>query len=184
MTTNSTSSQDEIFSCQSTNLIEATSPLHVWDIRQYMLDVSSGTFKPLERIRTLLISLKFKVQGIVGEKRYSLFLGKHRKTPTATLSLQPGELVEVKTKGEILATLDSGGRNRGLEFTPEMLKYCGGKYRVLKRLNAMINERTRKMRQIANTVILEKVTCDGKAHGGCQRTCYCFWREIWLKRVE
>jgi hypothetical protein len=31
---------------------------------------------------------------------------------------------------------------------------------------------------------LEGVTCDGKAHSGCPRTCYCLWREIWLERIN
>ena len=181
MAASSTSSQDKIFSCQSTKLLKATSPLPIWNIQQYLWDMSSGTFEPQERMRMLLLSLNLKVQQLLGGGKYATF---HGRTPTVALNLQPGELVEVKTKEEILTTLDSRGRNRGLEFTPEMLKYCGGRYCVLKRLDKMINERTGKMRQIANTVILDGVTCDGKAHGGCQRTCYCLWREIWLKRVE
>lgn len=184
MATNSTSSQDEIFSCQSTNIIKATSPLPIWDIRRYIWDMTSGTFKLLERMRALLISLNFKVQEFLVEKKHVSFHGKCRRTPTVSLNLQPGELAEVKSKEEILATLDFRGRNRGLGFMPEMLKYCGRRYRVLKRFDKMINEQTGKMRQIANTVILEGVICDGKAHGGCQRTCYGFWREVWLKRVQ
>lgn len=182
--TNSVGSKDEVFSCQSTNLIKATSRLPAWDIRQYIWDIGSGRFKPIERMHELLISFNSKVQQILGGKRYAAFHGKYRRTPTISLNLQPEELVEVRSKEEILSTLDSKGRNRGLEFTAEMLKFCGKRYRVLKRFDKMINEKTGKMRQIANSVILERVTCDGRAHGGCQRNCYCFWREIWLKKVQ
>jgi hypothetical protein len=112
-----------------------------------------------------------------------MLLGKLKRTPTASLNLQCGELVEVKSIEEILATLDLDGRNRGLYFDPEMKKCCGGRYRVLKRIDKMINEETGQMRQITNTVLLDGVVCHGEFHGGCQRTCYCLWREIWLRRV-
>jgi hypothetical protein len=179
--------EDETFSCQSTNLLSATSRLPIWDIRQYVWDISSASYKPVERLRGLLTALNFKIQELLAGDKYSEWWrvrGKLRRTPSATLNLRPGELVQVKNKEEILETLDFKGKNRGLEFTRGMLKYCGGKYRVLKRVDKMINEGTGKMRQIANTVLLEGVTCDGKHAGGCQRTCYCLWREIWLKRVE
>lgn len=184
ITTNSTSLPDEIFSCQSTNLIKATSPLHIWDISQYIWDIRCGTFKPLERMHMWLIWLSLEIKMFLGGGKHITISGKCKRTPTVALNLLPGELVEVKSKEEILATLDTRGRNRGLGFTPEMLKYCGKRYRVLKRLDKMINEQTGAMRQIANTVFLEGVTCDGKAHGSCPRACYCLWREIWLKRVE
>jgi len=177
-----------ISSCQPTYLGKTTPPLHVWDIGQYLWEIKSGTCKPLEFSQSLLerarVWLSQTVERVVNGHRKMTLSGKCKVTPTVALNLLPGELVEIKNKEEILFTLDSEGRNRGLVFTPEMLKYCGKRYRILKRLDKMINEQTGKMRQIANTVILERVTCDGEAHGGCQRCCYCLWREIWLKRVE
>jgi hypothetical protein len=106
------------------------------------------------------------------------------KTPAASTGLQPGDIVEVKSRGEILETLDSEGKNRGLVFTAEMLRYCGQRYPVLKRVDKMINEASGRMRGLTNTVILDSCTCDGKAHGGCQRMCYSCWREIWLRKVS
>jgi len=176
--------KEQVFSCQSTNLLKATSHLPIWDVRQYLWDMKSGIYTPFGRIHALLKSLNIKTRTLLTGKSYITVHGSLKRTPSATLNLQPGELVEVRSKQEIIATLDYRGRNRGLEFTPEMLKYCGGRYRVFMRLERMINENTGMMREIANTVILEGVTCDGSAHGGCQRTCFCFWREIWLKRVE
>jgi hypothetical protein len=43
------------------------------------------------------------------------------KTPSVDLRLQPGEWVRVKSKEEILKTLDKHDRNRGLWFDREML---------------------------------------------------------------
>jgi len=135
-------------------------------------------------MRTLLGSLGSKVRSIVAGKNQAAIHGELRRTPTSSLNLQLGELIEVKSKEEILATLDAKGRNRGLGFSAEMLKYSGKRYRVLRRVDTAINEETGRLRQINNTVILEGVTCDGTAHGGCKRNCYCLWREIWLKRVK
>jgi hypothetical protein len=178
------SSKDDTFVCQSTALVGATLPLPLLDVRQYVWDISSGTCEPLECIRMFFTMLRKIVIARLTGRTYSEVSGRRRRTPTSSLNLKPGELVEVKSKEEILATLDFKSRNRGLEFSEEMLKYCGKRYRVWKRCDKMIIEQTRKIRQIANTVILEGVTCDGKAHRGCQRTCWCMWREIWLKRVE
>jgi hypothetical protein len=101
------------------------------------------------------------------------------------LDLQPGEYVEVNSAKEIFGTLDKQGKFMGLTFTPEMVKFCGKRFRVFKRLNKIILEATGELRKIRSpTVILEGVFCDGKAHGDCDRSCFCFWREAWLKRVD
>lgn len=100
------------------------------------------------------------------------------------LNLQPGEWVEVRSVKEIFATLDAQGKLRGLHFIPEMVKFCGKRFKVYKRLEKIILEATGELRKIRTpTVLLEGVFCDGKAHGGCDRSCFCFWREAWLKRV-
>jgi len=92
--------------------------------------------------------------------------------------------VEVKPFEEIFDTLNSEGKHRGLAFTKEMMKYCGRRFRVHKRLEKIILESTGEMRTMRTpTVILENVFCDGEAHGNCDRTCFCFWREAWLNRI-
>ena len=116
-----------------------------------------------------------------------LFQGKRGsdlKTGVANLNLQLGDLVEVKSAKEIFATLDGQDKLRGLRFTPEMAKFCGRRFRVYKRLNKIIVEATGELRGIKTpTVLLEGVFCDGKAHAGCDRSCFCFWREEWLRKV-
>jgi hypothetical protein len=100
----------------------------------------------------------------------------------AVLDLNPGDLVEVKPLGEILRTLDAKGRYRGLVFTPEMRQHCGKRYRVFKRLELMFDEQHRTQRRLRNTVLLESVFCSG-AGLGCDRSCFLYWREAWLRRV-
>lgn len=99
------------------------------------------------------------------------------------LGLRPGEWVEVRPFEEILATLDADGKNRGLAFTFEMRAYCGRRFRVFKRLERMFNECTHEQRGLKNTVLLEGVYCQG-AGFGCDRSCFHFWREAWLRRAS
>lgn len=99
------------------------------------------------------------------------------------LGLQPGDMVEVKSKEEVLRTLDSTGKNRGLGFMPEMWEYCGQRGRVFKRVEKVCLENApRTIRAMKNTVILEGAFCKGSGIG-CDRACFYFWREIWLKRI-
>src|SRR5262249_30747550 len=44
-----------------------------------------------------------------------------------------GDWVEVRSKDEILRTLDKNGQLDGLPFMPEMFKFCGRQLRVYKR---------------------------------------------------
>lgn len=104
---------------------------------------------------------------------------------SGVLNLRPGEWVEVRLVKEIFATLDSQGKLRGLRFTPELEKFCGKRLKVYKRLEKIILEATGELRRIRTpTVLLEGVFCDGEAHGGCDRSCFCYWREAWLRRVS
>ena len=51
----------------------------------------------------------------------------------AKLYLRCGETVEVRSADEILRTLDDRGRLDALPFMPEMLRFCGRRFRVRKR---------------------------------------------------
>src|ERR1041384_6794496 len=44
--------------------------------------------------------------------------------------LMPGDVVEVRSAGEILSTLDADGTLDKLPFMPEMLAFCGRQFRV------------------------------------------------------
>ena len=93
-----------------------------------------------------------------------------------------GDLVEVRSKEEILATLDQHGALDGMPFMPEMLQYCGQRFRV----GAVAHktcDTARKTggRRLQATVHLTGLRCDGLAHGGCQAECSLFWKDEWLK---
>ncbi len=101
------------------------------------------------------------------------------------LDLRVGEVVEVRSRDEILATLDQRGEFEALPFMPEMLQFCGRRFRVDKlavKLCDTINWSG--MYRMDHAVHLAGVRCDGQAHGGCQAGCLVYWKEAWLKRVD
>jgi len=101
------------------------------------------------------------------------------------LDLQVGEVVEVRSADEIMATLDQSGELESLPFMPEMLQFCGRRFRVDKlavKLCDTINWSG--MYRMDRAVHLAGVRCDGQAHGGCQAGCLVYWKEAWLKRVD
>jgi hypothetical protein len=115
---------------------------------------------------------------------YPFIEGTATKSPAEFLDLQPGELVQVRSKEEIMATLDKDRRNRGLWFDVEMLPYCGGIYRVLRRVNCIIEEKTGKMITMKNPcIVLEGVVCRSDFNRLCPRAIYPYWREVWLRRA-
>ena len=101
------------------------------------------------------------------------------------LNLQPGEWVRVKSVDEIGKTLDGRRKYEGLCFMPEMEKFCGKNFRVFKKAEIIKLESTGEVRKLKSpSIFLEGVYCDGEHHEGCDRACYHFWREIWLRRVS
>jgi hypothetical protein len=99
------------------------------------------------------------------------------------LDLQPGELVEVKSEEDIRRTLDSSDRTCGLGFMGGMARHCGKRYRVYKQARTIILEGSGEVRRLKNTVLLEGVLCDGE-HFICDRSCFYFWKESWLRRIS
>lgn len=102
--------------------------------------------------------------------------------------LMPGDLVEIMSPREILATLDQDGTVGRLPFMPEMAEFCGRQFRVAKRVVKTcyyIAQGGSGMRKFpdGDVVVLENVRCSGAAHDGCQKGCLIFWRESWLRKV-
>jgi hypothetical protein len=101
---------------------------------------------------------------------------------TASSSLHAGEWVEVRSREEILQTLDRNGQLDGLPFMPEMFEACGKRYRVFKRAHKTCDPPNGLQgRRMPSAVHLDEFRCDGAAHGGCQAKCLVFWKDAWLK---
>ncbi len=194
--------------CQATRLPYATSDLAWWDISQYIEDYRSGNVNLRRMINGAAYFLYYAImQSGIGvgpamrwfyDKFHRLWRGtpfprkngpipEGQATPVETLNVQPGELVRIKSHDEILSTLNTRSRNRGLYFDAEEVPYCGGTYRVLRRVTKIVNERTGKMQHMKTPcVILDSVICQSRyseCRLFCPRSIYAYWREIWLERV-
>jgi hypothetical protein len=105
------------------------------------------------------------------------------RRPEDVLKLQPGEYIEVKSEAEILQTLDEQGRLNGLAYVPSMKEFCGRRFKVFKRMETMYQEESGKVRRLKNTVLLDQAHCDGLLMR-CDRACFFYWREEWLRRAD
>lgn len=101
------------------------------------------------------------------------------------MSLVAGAWIEVRSKEEILATLDARGRLDNLPFMPQMFNFCGQRFRVYRRAHKTCDTVSwTGGRSLPHGVHLEGLRCDGEAYGGCQAACLLFWKEAWLKPVD
>ena len=99
--------------------------------------------------------------------------------------LKSGDLVQVRSAGEILATLDDAGALEALPFMPEMLPCLGRRFVVDKRADKICDTIAQTgSRRLQDSVLLADLRCDGSAHAGCQAECRLFWKEKWLEPVE
>jgi hypothetical protein len=139
----------------------------------------------LQRIKKLRRSSKRRLA-------YLLNVLRERITPKAATRsvqpeniLQPGDVVLVRSRREIQATLDRWNTINYCGFMEEMWGYCGTRQKVLKRVERFLDERDYLVKKTRGIVILENVQCEGTVDfGKCDRTCFFFWRDEWLIKVR
>ena len=130
------------YTCQITELYEASHPMSKWDVRQDLRPLLNGTVC----LRAWLVAILTRLFNYVQSKRSGVeypMLGPELdtpSTPTEKLDLQPGEAVQVKTKYEIRRTTYKN-LNRGLWFGREPARFCQQRARVRARVKKIIDER-------------------------------------------
>jgi hypothetical protein len=194
--------------CQATQLPYATTRLEWWDMRQYVEDYRSGNVGLWRLVSGAVYSVYHHVsQSGIGvgpamewlyDRLHPLWRGTRfpwkagtlpdgQPTPAAALNLQPGELVRVKSHEEILRTLTVNRHNRGMKWDAELVPYCGGTYRVLRRVSRIVDEKTGRMIEMKTPcIVLDSVVCEARysrCRMFCPRAIYTYWREIWLERA-
>jgi hypothetical protein len=69
-----------------------------------------------------------------------------------------------------------------------MMPFCGGTFRVRRRVRRIIDERDGRMIEMKNDcVTLEGAVCSGERslmRWFCPRAIFPYWRECWLRRAE
>jgi len=185
---------EQVYRCQATDILQATRPLSRYNPRQYLRDLSSGNVT----FRAFIIGLSVFAFGkyqmltqrffprwlrIHGGKPYPFYQGTGTGARTPVADVSPQQLVEVRTKNEIMPTLSSANRNRGLWFDQEMIPYCGTRARVERQVQRIIDESTGKMLKLNDCVALDNVVCQGIYHRFCQRSIPTYWRSAWLRPI-
>jgi hypothetical protein len=103
----------------------------------------------------------------------------------ANEALRRGDLVEVRSPAEVLATLDEDSAVGGLPFMPEMAAYCGRRFRVDRRTEKVCDTvNWSGSGRLPDAVMLADLRCDGGKHDGCQAECRLIWKESWLRKVS
>jgi hypothetical protein len=114
--------------------------------------------------------------------------GRKSATVKETGRLRSGDLVEIRTPEEIVRTLDINGTLDQLPFMPEMVEFCGKRFRVANRVikTCSYTGSGTNMRAFStdDIVTLYGLRCSGVDHDGCPKACMIFWREAWLQKIE
>lgn len=197
-----------LYFCQVTQLYHATTLQPWWDFRQFWRDITCGnsTIRRALRVLTLASLRAIANTGIAYRITFWIYDRVHRAlngfpaprgagtvkkggvTPEGHLDLQTGETVRVKSHEEIKQTLNAAGKNRGMWFDHEMVKFCGHRYRVSGRVHNIIDEVSGEMLRMKQPcIVLDGVYCTAEYTPGrllCRRAVTTYWRENWLERDQ
>lgn len=170
------------YTCQFTQLTDASSPLSRWDVRQDLKPLLTGNVTVSAFCVCVLTRLFNRVQPLWGGSAYPpMSRGTLKKTPLVTLGLASGDTVRVLGSERIAATLDERSLNRGLSFEREMMKHCGQRYRVSMQIERIIKKDGRILEMKMPSIVLEGVDSSGEFLRFCAQHEYLFWREAWLE---
>ncbi|HZK05971.1 MAG TPA: hypothetical protein VFC82_09005 [Actinomycetaceae bacterium] len=105
--------------------------------------------------------------------------------PRPAEALVAGDWVRVRSLEEIEATLDHSRKLKGCSFAADMVQYCGTRQQVLKPVRRFVDERDLAIINTRGLVLLDGAMCTGTpAYGPCDRSCFFFWREEWLEKLD
>ena len=106
--------------------------------------------------------------------------------PTSRLDneFEVGEIIRVRPKQEIESLLKGRNELKGCSWMPQMWQYCGTEQKVYKRVKRFLDERDYLVKRCKGIYLLEGVFCGGVDDlGGCDRSCFFFWRKEWLQPI-
>ncbi len=174
------------YTCQFTQLVGASSPLSPWDIGQDLRPLLAGNLTLRAFVVAILTRLFNGAQAWRGGTGFPFMPPSSlTSTPIVSLGLVAADEVTVQSAAEISRTLDSKGKNRGMWFDPDMVKHCGRRYQVLKRVDRIIDDATGQMRTMKTPcIVLQGVSYSGEGLRFCAQQDPTFWREVWLQPVS
>lgn len=179
------------YRCQATEMFRATEWMRWWDPRPYIKDLISRNIRVRDFILYTILAAFNSLMLRLGARRFPHVHGIAVETPPdQILNLQPGEFVQVRSKDEIMRTLNVYHKHRGLWFDWEMVPFCGKTFRVRSRVVKLVEEKNGLMTYPKSAcLILEGAACGGclsikPLRLFCPRSVFPYWHEVWLKRVN
>jgi len=195
------------YRCQATDLPDYTGPLAWWNPWQYIMDAVTGNWSVGHVLRVVFLGAWRRVieTGVgyraqiatynvvarsVGGRPWCNLVGplpRGAPTPGSELNVAPGDVVRIRPRAEIVATLSETSKNRGLMFDPEMERYCGSTHRVRSIITRIIDEKTGAMIDMKQPcIVLQDVYCKSdysKQRLMCPRAIVSYWRPLWLEKL-
>jgi hypothetical protein len=179
---------EEVFRCQITESLGASSPLQPREWGQYVAEVRNGNVGITRFLKVFVRMNVWRVLQRLGRTPGLPKLAGPNRVDGEKLGLQPGDVVEVRPLDEIGATLDDNMKHRGLRYSAELTPACGKRFRVKNRVDRLIDENTGRMIELKNDcIVLEGFVCSGDRSPSslfCPREAYPLFREAWLRRVD
>jgi hypothetical protein len=178
--------QQERYTCQYTEVAAASTQFPRWGIGRILRPLYNGNVTFAAFVVALLTWLFNWVQdqrgGIAFPEVPNSGLAKTPVLTTNIQNIQANDNVRVLAMKEIGLTLDKTSRNRGLWFDREMTKHCGQPYRVLQRVEKIIDDATGRIVPMKTPcIMLEDSVASGEFLQFCAQQEYLFWRESWLR---
>jgi hypothetical protein len=179
---------EEVFRCQITESLGASTPLHPREWDQYTAEVRSGNVGIGRFLRVFVRMNIWRIAHRLGRTPDLPKVAGSDRIDGEKLGLLPGDLVEVRSLQEIGATLDENLKHRGLRYSEELTPACGKRFRVKNRVDRLLDENTGRMIELKNDcIVLEGFVCSGDRSPSslfCPREAYPIFREAWLRRVD
>jgi hypothetical protein len=170
--------------CQFTELVRASSRMNPRDPRRDLRPLIGGNVT----IAAFAVAMLTRLFNLAQRLRGGIGFPANRPSSSAVtlrtdLNLQPGEVVRVRDPERIFETLDRVGKNRGLWFDRDMLKHTKQHFKVLARVDRIIDDASGRMRPMKTPcIVLDGVDASGEVLGFCPQHDFVFWREAWLER--
>jgi len=190
---NDSTVDEPTFRCQATELLRASEPVSWYDLHSFAYELTGGNVPLWRWLRAMIrIALEQVARG-VGLLRNAPFgpddlAGQRSYVDPDARELRPGELVQIRSKPEIRATLAQNGKNRGLWFDREMVPYCGQTVRVKAKVERFVDEGTGRLVELSSDCyMLDEVVCQSFCSDKrwfCPRAIHPWWRACWLAPVE
>lgn len=155
-------------------------------------EIVDGPQTPVRRLKRVLARpWNYVVKPQIKKMVRTYYSWKRKKNPQEQPAApvqayhpQAGDVVRVRSRAEIEATLDPFKELKGCAFLEYMWQYCGTTQKVLQPVERFLDERDYKVKKARGVILLEGVLCRGTpVFGRCDRACHLFWREEWLERV-